>query len=282
MIKEHICFDLFNKMIFEKVILVPPFTATTVMENEACFIYAVRGRSRVYSATENKYMETKEGVVMKCGNFLNEWLETIQGEVCEAIAIHFYPEVLRKIYDKELPHFLKQVENTKPVAIQSVKASELLGNYINSLKFYFENPALVSDELLKLKLKELILLLAKTDNSNTIQQLISSLFTPTEYSFKEIMEANVYNNLTNEELALLANMSLSSFKREFEKVYQTSPAKYFKKCKLTRSAELLRLTNQRIGDIAFNCGFSEVSHFSKSFQKFFGVSPSEYRARTGR
>ena len=277
MIKYYKRFDLYDKMLIEKVILEPPYMAKALMPNEACFLYTIQGCSHVYSSTEDMMMHTKEGVVMKCGNFLNEWLETSPGNTCEAIAVHFYPEVMRKIYDKELPEFVQMAQRTKPVAIQKVKANELLQKYIESLQFYFENPSLVSDDLLKLKVKELILLLVKTDNSRAIQQLISSLFTPDEYSFKEVIEANIYNNLTNEDLSILCSMSLSSFKRDFEKAYQTSPAKYFKKRKLDRAAELLRHTKQRIGDIAFNCGFSDVSHFSKSFQKHFDVSPSNYR-----
>ena len=279
MIKHYQKFQLFDKLIFEKVILEPPFMASTIMQNEACFIYAVQGNSKVFSPNEQLEFRTKEGVVMRCGNYLNNWLKTTPDntETCEAIAVHFYPEVLKKVYDKELPEFIGKAKSTPAAPIQKVKADELLGSYITSLQFYFENPSLVSDELLKLKLKELILLLAKTDNAMAIQQLISSLFTPAEYSFKEIIEANIYSNLTNEELALLTNLSLSSFKREFDKVYKTSPARFVKKRKLERSAELLTHTNQRIGEIAFACGFGEIAHFSKSFQKHYGISPSEYR-----
>ena len=277
MIKEHTSFELFDKLLLEKVVLVPPMRVPGIMPNEACFLYAVRGRSRLISQTEEMTMDTREGVVMHCGNFLNEWLEDDSNSECEAIAVHFYPEVLRKIYDKELPDFIKAVETMEPVQIRKVQTDQMLKSYIEGLQFYFSNPGMVSDELLKLKVKELILLLAKSDNSRAIQQLISSLFTPKEYSFKEVIESNLYNNLSNEELAILTNMSLSSFKREFDKIYQMSPARYFKSRKLKRAAELLSQTSQRISDIAFTCGFAEISHFSKSFTTEFGVSPSEYR-----
>ncbi len=279
MIKEHLKFDLYDRLLLEKVILVPPMRVPGIMPNEACFLYAVRGKSQFYSSQKghDENIVAKEGVVMKCGNYLNEWLAADEGNECEAIAVHFYPEVLRKIYDKEFPTFIQKAQSYPSAPIEKVKSGKLLANYIASLQFYFENPELVSEELLKLKVKELILLLAKTDNSDAIQQLIASLFTPTEFSFKELVEANIYTNLTNEELAVLANLSLSTFKREFERVYKTSPAKYFKKRKLDRAATLLTQTNQRIGDIAFNCGFAEISHFSKSFQKYFGVSPSDFR-----
>lgn len=279
MIQHHQSFNLFDKLLLEKVILVPPMTAPGIMPNEACFLYAVRGQSTIYSETERMPLHTEEGVVMKCGNYLNEWLSVSSqpDETCEAIAIHFYPEVLQKIYEKELPDFISFAAQTKPAKLQKVKADQLLKNYIDNLQFYFENPALVSEELLKLKVKELILLLAKTDNFQSIKELISSMFTPNEYSFKEIIEANIYTNRSNEELAMLTNLSLSSFKREFVKVYKASPAKYIKHRKLERAKKLLMHTQQRISDIAFGCGFREVSHFSKCFQQTYQMSPSEFR-----
>jgi AraC-like DNA-binding protein len=276
-IKSHQKFELYNKLLLEKVVIVPPVRVPGIMPNEACFLYAVRGSSELRSPAEVMTLQPREGVVLKCGNYLNEWLETNQPDTCEAIAIHFYPEVLRRVYEKELPVFLNEIEKSVPAPIQKVKADQLVQNYINSLQFYFENPALVSDELLKLKLKELILLLAKTDNALAIRQMISSLFTPSEYSFKDVIESNIYSNLTNEELAILTNQSISSFKREFDKVYRTSPAKYFRNRKLERAAELLFHTSQRISDIAFSSGYVDVAHFSRSFQKKYDLSPTEFR-----
>ncbi|MBC2845715.1 helix-turn-helix domain-containing protein [Winogradskyella flava] len=277
MVKEHLQFTLFEKGIFERVVLKPPMKAPGIMHNEACFLYAVEGESKVFSAVSDIMLRTEEAVVMKCGNYLNDWLETTEQSFCQAIAIHFYPDVLKKLYDKELPEFFKSVKDIQPTCIEKVKSSRLLKNYINSLQFYFENPDLVNDELLKLKLKEIILLLVNTDKSGSMKGLLASLFTPTEYSFKELVEANIYNNLSLDELALLHGVSLSSFKREFNKVYKESPGRYFKRRKLERAAKLIISTNERIGEIAFNCGFSEVAHFSNSFQDQFGCSPTAYR-----
>ncbi|MEL6867871.1 MAG: AraC family transcriptional regulator, partial [Bacteroidota bacterium] len=222
-------------------------------------------------------LETEEGLVMRCGNYLNNFFATEGSTSCEAIAVHFYPDVLKMIYDKELPDFLLHLNKVKPLPITKYQASELMASYINSLQFYFENPALVSDELLKLKLKELILLLAKTDNAAAIQSLMASMFKPSEIDFKAVIEANLYNNCSMEELATLTNLSLSSFKREFARQYDCSPAKYIRRRKMQKAAKLLKGTDLRISDIAFDCGFKDLAHFSKAFQKHYAFSPSDYR-----
>ena len=243
------------------------------------FYYVLAGCTKVIGANENVMTHTNEGVVMKCGNYINEYLQSSDMDLdyCEAIAVHLHKDVLKMIYDKEFPDFLLNVKKIQPITMEKVHSTELLTNYIENLKFYFKNPALVSEELLKIKLKELILLLAKTDNAEMIHSLIAGLFSKAEVNFKEVIEANLYNNLGLEELAVLSNLSLSSFKREFVKHYGDAPARYIKKRKLSKAAKLLKSTALRISDVAYDCGFADLAHFSKSFQKSYGLSPSDYR-----
>jgi AraC-like DNA-binding protein len=247
--------------------------------DEACFYFIKSGNARVIAPTHQHTFTQDEGVVLQCGRYINDYLELNANEDCEAVAVHFYPEVLRLIYDNELPEFLLGMEKIIPSIIDRVESSELLTNYINSLDFYFNNPSLVSDELLKLKLKELLLLLAKTDNVSIIRSLLTGVFDRQQLNFKEIVEANVYTRITLEELAQLSGLSLSSFKREFKKYYELSPAKYFKKRRLERAAKLLTNTELRVSEVAYDCGFNDVAHFSKSFQTAYGVNPSEFGAR---
>lgn len=277
MIKDYRQFDLLNKKVFEKVVLQPPFRFQTSMPDDACFYYLVGGSASVITPTESFVTETEEGVVLKCGNYLNDYLSSVNHEFCEAIAIHFYPEVLKMIYEKEFPDFLMEVTQMEPARYDHVKASALMKQYIDSLQFYFDNPALVNDELLKLKLKELILLLAKTDNVDTVKSLINGMFSRAELNLKEIVEANVYQTVSLEELAFLCSLSLSSFKREFLKYYDCPPATYLRRRKMEKAAKLLKGTSLRVTDIAFDCGFNDLAHFSKVFQKEYGISPSEYK-----
>ena len=54
--------------------------------------------------------------------------------------------------------------------------------------------------------------------------------------------------------------------------------------RLSRSRRMLsdpRLANRTIGDIADACGFSDPSYFGRRFRQFFGVTPSDIRARNG-
>jgi AraC-like DNA-binding protein len=128
-----------------------------------------------------------------------------------------------------------------------------------------------------IKLKEIILLLCQTKNAPIIQQILSQLFSPTSYGFKQIIESNLFYHFPTEELAVMTNLSLSSFKREFKKNYGDSPASYIRNKRLEKSAELLRISEERITDIAFDCGFNDLATFSKLFHDKYNTSPSNYR-----
>lgn len=277
MIKEFHQLPLFGKPTFEKAVLKPPFRIFGKFPDEVCFLYFVKGKTNLYTPVEKVRSVTGQSIVMQCGTYLNEYLEGSEEEECEAIAIHLYPGVLKMLYDKELPGFLEDVSRVQPIQFQQYEASELMRNYIESLQFYFANPALVTDELLKLKLKELVLLLARTDNAQAIKALLQGLFNKQDRGFREIIEANIYNSLSLEELATLTHLSLSSFKREFARQYDCPPARYIRERRLAQAARLLKTSDLRVSDIAFDCGFSDLAHFSKTFLKAYGAPPSKYR-----
>ncbi|MCY1231079.1 HTH-type transcriptional activator RhaS [compost metagenome] len=199
---------------------------------------------------------------------------------CEIVIVTFYPEILKKIYDRELPVLLQAPKNTiSNQSSEKINNDFLIQKYIEGLLFYFENPSLINEDILILKVKEIILLLSQTQNAEAIQLILSQLFSPTTYTFKQIIEAHLFSQLTIEELAQQNNLSVSSFKREFAKIYNDTPANYIKAKKLEKAAELLLLSDQRITEIAFDCGFNDLANFTKSFTSKYKVSPTAYRQK---
>lgn len=278
MIVEHKTLNLFGKMLFEKAIIKPPLTAPTPMPNEACFIYVIKGRFDVVSEIDKIKLNAQNSVLMKCGSYVGRVLPNKNEEYYHTLIVHFYPQVLRQIYKNDIPSFLKSSNpHYTKKGMAKLKASKLLEKYIASILFYFENQMLVSDELLILKLKELFLLLMNTGNAQNLQEILNDLFSPQNYTFKETISAHLYNDISIEELAILTNLSISSFKRKFKNTYSQSPAKYLKNSKLEKGAELLGIGTLSISDITYKCGFNDIAHFSRSFKQKYGTSPSKFR-----
>lgn len=278
MIIKHEHFDLLGKTVLERIVFKPPFRADSSMHNEACFLYVVNGNSRLYGAQQSLPLNTGEAVVMKCGNYLNDWTKNDSPEPNEAVAVHFTPDLLKLVYDDQLPEFLYAKNPPKTPSIGSVQTNLIIEKYVENLLFYFNNPPLVTDELIKLKVKELILLLIQTDAQNNIKPILRTLFNKEQYEFKNVIHTHLYENLSVEDLALLTNLSLASFKRKFKSIFNDTPARYIKNKKLEKAAELLLATDKpRITDICFDCGFNDLAHFSKCFAIKYGCAPSEYK-----
>ena len=270
-------FELLGKMLFEKVILTPPFKQLYLMENQACFVYIMEGEYSSIAEIGKIKASSEESVLMKCGTYIPTISKSQDSNKYQAVAVHFYPEILRKIYDHKLPDFLKKKKENSGIGISKLNSDILIKKYIDGLLFYFENPGLVTEEILELKLKEIILLLNQTKNAPAIQAILTNLFNPISYKFREIVESHYYSNVTLDDLAQLTNMSLSTFKREFKKIYKVAPATYLRKMKLEKSIELLSSTNLRATEIAYDCGFTNISHFSRSFKEAYGISPTDYK-----
>ena len=275
MILDYKTFDLFDKMLFETVVLKPPFKKPNPMRDEACFLYVIEGEYDSISEKDKLNIKAEESILMKCGNYLSSMPKIKSTNNYQALAIHFFPEVLLKVYENKLPKFLKE-KPSKNIGMAKLNSDILIRKYIESILFYFENPDLVNEEILILKLKEIILLLNQTKNAPAIRTILSNLFNPNSYSFRDVVEAHYYSNITLDELAQLTNQSLSTFKKEFKKTYNSAPATYLRNKKLEKSIELLA-TNLRTTDIAYECGFNNISHYSKTFKQRYGISPTFYK-----
>lgn len=271
--RQH--FDINNRCVVEKLRLTTPYRYGAIFQNEACFIFIKDGASEVNSPTEHLNIYVSESVLLKCGNYFADLIQTSANHICEIFAIHLHRDILQELYRDDIPSFITSYHQ-KPFA-QKIQRQEIIIRFIESLDFYFQNPTLVNDDLLKLKVKELILLLLQTNNAENIIGLFSHLFTPRQANFKDIIQTHMFSTLTISELAVLSGRSLSAFKRDFEKYFQDTPAKYMQAQKLLKARELLYATDFSISEICYEVGFSDTSHFTKLFKQKFHTTPSEYR-----
>ena len=204
---------------------------------------------------------------MKCGNYVTEIIDNENSQIIEAVSIHFHPEILEQLFNDTYSKNIWDTVSNLDSQIIKLDSNQLFDLFVEGLMFYFQNPKLVDEEILKLKLKELILILTKTQNRQKLKSIFIDVFSPEIKSFKAIIEAQLFSGLTLSDLAYLTNKSLSTFKRDFKKYYHTTPSHYIKNRKLEKAAQLLHNSNLRITDIAFDCGFKTLAHFTKSFHQ---------------
>lgn len=276
MVTDYKKIELFGKTFVQKVDLAPPFEFSFPVAEQACFLYMLKGETQFQHNDVQTNIPVNHALLLNCiesGKQLND----LNNSNSEIVIVTFHPDILTKVYERELPSIFQKSDKITNQSSGKINNDFLIHKYIEGLLFYFENPSLVNEEILVLKLREIILLLSQTQSAETIQVILSRLFSPTAYTFRQIIEASLFSQVSVEELALKTNLSISSFKREFKKLYNDSPASYIKNKRLERAAELLLASDERITDIAFNCGFNDLSGFTKSFHDKYNVTPTSYR-----
>lgn len=86
-------------------------------------------------------------------------------------------------------------------------------------------------------------------------------------------------NLTVSSLAALCKMSEVYFRRLFLAQTGLSPKNFLIKKRMEYARTLLLSANFSVGEVARLCGYAEPCHFSREFDRFFGVSPGRYREK---
>lgn len=267
-----------GKVIFERLVMSPKFKRVPKLftEDEACFLFLTKGAFHFRTPTNLLTFSEGDAMLSKCGNYFIENVSinaTTEHDVISVIGAFFYPSMVKNFFQSDLS--IEQFQNNYDTLKISIEP--LMKSFIESINYMLDNPKLADENLVITKLKELLLLLSKSENAHSINAFVNSLFVPYEYNFNEIIQQNIYSNLSLPEYAHLANMSLATFKRKFNEFYKASPAKYILQKKLEKSVQLLSHRTKPISEIAFECGFETISNFDKAFKKQFEKSPTEYR-----
>lgn len=96
----------------------------------------------------------------------------------------------------------------------------------------------------------------------------------------DYIEAHLGEEVTLDDLARLAGLSAHHFASAFRVSAGVAPHRYLMERRMARACELLAKSEASVTTIAHGLGFASHGHFSESFRRFIGVTPSEYRTRS--
>lgn len=94
-----------------------------------------------------------------------------------------------------------------------------------------------------------------------------------------LMEANIEEPISLDELSNYVGISRRQLERLFQKHLNCVPTRYYLKLRLNRARLLLLQTSKSIVDIALACGFISAPHFSKCYRDLFGIPPRDERRK---
>lgn len=94
-----------------------------------------------------------------------------------------------------------------------------------------------------------------------------------------LMEANIEEPLSTDDLAFHVGVSRRHLERLFKKHLQTVPSKYYLELRLEKARQMLRQSDKPALQVGLACGFSSASYFSTAYRNHYGVTPREERKR---
>lgn len=93
----------------------------------------------------------------------------------------------------------------------------------------------------------------------------------------ELIETSYDQTITLEDLSKEIGMSPKYFCRFFQEMTHRTPIDYLNYYRIERACYELSAEDSSITEVAFNCGFNDISYFIKTFKKYKGITPKKYK-----
>ena len=166
-----------GKVIFERLVMSTKFKRVPKLftEDEACFLFLTKGAFHFRTPTNFLTFKEGDGMLSKCGNYFIENVrinEKTEHQVISAIGAFFYPTLVKSFFQSDLS--IQQFQNNFDTTKISIEP--LMKSFIDSINYMLDNPKLADENLIITKLKELLLLLSKSEKASTINEFVNSLF----------------------------------------------------------------------------------------------------------
>lgn len=228
------------------------------------FSYIISGRHDVWIGCE-KYSFTAGDYRFFKRNQLTKSIKHTESEGFKSIAVHFDQNTLMEI-SKEYGFKSKRFNGE---GVKSIAANSKLKKCTRTLNEYALSD--VDSKILRVKIKELVLILAEIDLE--IEQMLFEFSDPGKLDLEAFMNGHFRYNVPLEKFAFLTGRSLSGFKRDFGVLFGITPSRWLTKKRLYEAKYLIENCRQRPSEIYLEIGFVNMSHFSYAYKREFGTPP---------
>ena len=172
------------------------------------------------------------------------------------------PQPIRATYSPVPPHRM---------------ANNPLATFMNGIREYLNHDIFAhNDCIARMKTNELVYLLLVGDYTPLIAA-IQYRITIHKISIEEFAHHNILADKGLCQLAEEYGLSLSGFKKEFQRAFGEPPHSWFMTKRLEMAAWLLVTTDDQVKAVAHACHFATSSHFIRLFRNKYHLSPAQYR-----
>lgn len=248
------------------------FFKSDIMFEHHMLIWFLSGETKVICA-EGSYLFGKGDIFLIPRNHLATIINYPKdGEPHQTVVMHLSTGWLRNFYAR--------LDVTKPADsdttyIRHYHDHPLLRSCLASLVPYFDMKELPPD-IAGLKISEAVSILRSIDPG--IDKVLAGFEEPGKIDLAGYMEKNFMFNLPLEKFGYLTGRSLTTFKRDFKKIFASTPQRWLTRKRLDLAHYELLQKKKKPSEVCYEVGFENLSHFSFAFKKQFGYSPSELLA----
>lgn len=253
--------------------------------NEMEFFYLGAGTVSFYIEEERYLLNAGEGIFIPPG--LLHRAEDEKKAGCEFHALVFSVSFLSDYFMN-----LNYAEYLYPVMHYGLRCSlhlkptvEWHHEILSLLKESFELP-LGAQKTWELRLHGMLLImwqclynhhLSAIDSIKNLTRLTEQLKPSLDF-----IQSYFNEDITLKRLSSESHLSEGQFCRLFKQLTGFSPFAYLNRCRIIKSCEYLVRTDKKIAEIAFLCGYNNISFYNREFLRYMKVKPSVYRKNVER
>ena len=160
-----------------------------------------------------------------------------------------------------------------PLNVLIPSSNYLQGYFQSVIPYVRDRQENITPGMGMLKVQEAVKLILQAKPE--LKDLLFDFSEPYKVHLEEFMLTNYHYNLPVEKFAVLTGRSLAGFKRDFQKIFGMSPRHWLLEKRLNEARSLIEGKNKKPSAIYLDLGFESLSHFSYSFKKKFGITPTE-------
>ena len=233
------------------------------------FGFVFSGSSEIYVGGK-KYIHKEGDFRFFRKNQLSKYTKTPppSGEY-RSVSISMDQDTLRNMSDE---HNLHADHKYTGENVLILKSNNLFVNYIDSLSPYLNSTSEINKVITNLKVREAIMILLETNPA--LKNILFDFSAPGKIDLEAYMNEHYKFNVDLNRFAYLTGRSLASFKRDFERIFNTSPNRWLQEKRLNDAYFLIKERGLKVSDVYLEVGFKDFSHFSFAFKKAYGIAPS--------
>ena len=244
-----------------------------IILNQNTFSFLIEGNKEVIFDNSDLSIDNRKFLIMKSGHCLmTEKLSEIKNY--RSILLFFTNETLSKFIQK---FELNNIEQNEYKSVYSFEYDKFIKRFVDSLIDISKLSKTVQKKIIEVKFEEIMLYLIELHGTHILYSLTSNNDNLTQ-NFTRTVESNQLKKLTLKELAFLCNMSVSTFKREFEKHYSESPIKWFQNKRLEHAYYLLNQKHKKSSEIYFEVGYENLSSFIQAYKSKYNKTPKQQQS----